>query len=313
MSSPFNPHPFHVGELRAHDAAGTGTPGAAIRELMPDQHRQFFSSLRFAMLATTDNDDWPVATIVTGPQGFISSDNPQSLRIDASAHWQESFTPLLAADKAIGMLGIEFATRRRNRANGYVTAFDDHGLHVHVEQSFGNCPKYIQARDVSNENKQQPASSTEFFTELNDEAKKIIGNADTFFVATASGNEAMNGNGVDISHRGGMPGFIRIDGNTLTIPDFVGNRYFNTLGNMLMEPRAALLFIDFISGDLLHLQGRTEVLWQSDESGNLAGAERLWRFHITSGWKKSTAIPLQWVLREVAPTTVATGIWAERN
>ena len=313
MSSSLNPQPFHVGELRAHGAAGTGTPGFAIREMMPDQHRQFFSPLRFAMLATTDKDGWPVATIVTGPQGFISSDAPQSLRIDATAHWQESFTSILSADKAIGMLGIEFSTRRRNRANGYVTAFDKDGLHVHVEQSFGNCPKYIQARDVSNKKNDHSASSTEFFTDLSDEAKKIIDNADTFFVATASGNETMNGSGVDISHRGGMPGFIRIDGNTLTIPDFVGNRYFNTLGNMLVEPRAALLFIDFITGDLLHLQGRTEVLWQSDETGNLAGAERIWRFHIASGWKKSNAIPLQWALREVAPTTEATGVWAERN
>ncbi len=309
MNIPFNPHPFHEGELHAHQAAGTGTPGAAIRELMPDQHRQFFSSLRFAMLATVDDTGWPVATIVTGPQGFISSDDPQSLRISASAHWQDSFIPLLDSDKAIGMLGIEFSTRRRNRANGYVRAFDQDGLHVQVAQSFGNCPKYIQARDVTNEDNHQSVSASQSFTDLDDEAKKLISNADTFFVATTSGNEQANGSGVDISHRGGMPGFIRIDGNTLTIPDFVGNRYFNTLGNMLVEPRAALLFIDFISGDLLHLQGTTEVLWQSDETGNLAGAERLWRFHITSGWRKAHAIPLQWTLREIAPTTENTGVW----
>lgn len=313
MNPPLNQQPFHEGELRAQVAAGTGRPGFAIREMMPDQHRQFFSSLRFAMLATTDNDGWPVATIVTGPQGFISSGDPHSIRIDATAHWQESFMPFLVSDKAIGMLGIEFSTRRRNRANGHVTALDDDGLHVHVEQSFGNCPKYIQAREISNERNDGPLSSKEFFTQLNDAAKKIINNADTFFVATTSGNEAMNGSGVDISHRGGRPGFIRMDGNILTIPDFVGNRYFNTLGNMLLEPRAALLFIDFIRGDLLHLQGRTEVLWQSNETGNLAGAERLWRFHITSGWIKSNAIPLQWSLREVAPTTENTGVWRERN
>ena len=88
MNAPINPSPFHDGEVRAHAAAGTGTPGAAIREQMPDQHRQFFSSLRFAMLATTDNDGWPVATIVTGPQGFITSDDPQSLKIAATAYWQ---------------------------------------------------------------------------------------------------------------------------------------------------------------------------------------------------------------------------------
>ena len=61
--------------------------------------------------------------------------------------------------------------------------------------------------------------------------------------------------GADISHRGGRPGFVRVDGDVLTIPDFRGNRYFNTLGNLIAEPRASLLFVDFETGDLLQLQG----------------------------------------------------------
>ncbi len=309
MSTPINPRPFHVGELQAHQAAGFDTPGAPIRELMPDQHRQFFSSLRFAMLATIDHDGWPVATIATGPQGFIFSEDSQHLHFSASTRWQESFIPLLTEGQPLGMLGIEFSNRRRNRANGHVTAFDSDGLRVQIAQSFGNCPKYIQARDVTNEESDQLSFTSKSLTDLDDEAKLLISNADTFFVATSSGNQEMHGAGVDISHRGGRPGFIRIDGNTLTIPDFIGNRFFNTLGNMLVEPRAALLFIDFATGDLLHLQGTTEVLWQSTETSGLAGAERLWRFHMTSGWRKSHAIPLQWTLREVAPTTTATGIW----
>lgn len=310
MSIPINPHPFHVGELLAHQAAGFGTTAAPIREMMPDQHRQFFSSLRFAMVATIAPDGWPVATIVTGPQGFISSEDPQHLHFSAQARWQESFLPLLREEQPVGMLGIEFSTRRRNRANGHVAAFDSDGLRVHIAQSFGNCPKYIQARDVTNEANDQLSPTAKSLSDLDAEARQLISNADTFFVATSSGDQEMSGAGVDISHRGGRPGFIRIDGNTLTIPDFIGNRFFNTLGNMLVEPRAALLFIDFTSGDLLHLQGTTEVLWQSDETSSLAGAERLWRFHMTSGWRKPHAIPLQWTLKEVAPTTTATGIWA---
>ena len=155
----------------------------------------------------------------------------------------------------------------------------------------------------------QPTLIAQDFTELNDDARRIISKADTFFVATTSAQNEAHAGGTDISHRGGMPGFIRIDGNTLTVPDFMGNRYFNTLGNMLVEPRAALLFIDFTTGDLLHLQGTTEILWQSDETSHLAGAERLWRFHITRGWKKANAIPLRWSLREMAATTERTGTW----
>lgn len=50
------------------------------------------------------------------------------------------------------------------------------------------------------------------------------------------------------------------------MPDFRGNRYMNTLGNLLAEPRAALLFIDFDRGDVLHLQGKTQILWQTQGS-----------------------------------------------
>ena len=75
----------------------------------------------------------------------------------------------------------------------------------------------------------------------------------------------------------------------LTIPDFKGNRYFNTLGNLVTDPRAALVFVDFARGDLLHLQGTTEIQWDGAEVRALEGAERLWRFHVTRGWRRRGA------------------------
>ena len=59
-----------------------------------------------------------------------------------------------------------------------------------------------------------------------------------------------------MSHRGGKPGFVGVQGDTLAIPDFRGNRFYNTLGNLLGDPRAGLLFVDFASGDILQIQGR---------------------------------------------------------
>lgn len=64
------------------------------------------------------------------------------------------------------------------------------------------------------------------------------------------------------------------------MPDFRGNRYMNTLGNLLAEPRAALLFIDFERGDVLHLQGKTQILWQAEGHPGVEGAERYWRFDV---------------------------------
>ena len=95
--------------------------------------------------------------------------------------------------------------------------------------------------------------------------------------------------GVDISHRGGGPGFVRVEGNGLTIPDFQGNRYYNTLGNLLGEPRASLLFIDFETGDLLQLQGMVTIDWSAAATKFVEGAERLWHFEIVRGWRRHAA------------------------
>ncbi|MNK23222.1 Pyridoxamine 5'-phosphate oxidase [compost metagenome] len=307
------PELFHAGELQAQTMAGTGTPAAAIRKFMPEQHRQFFAMLPYTLLASTDEQGWPIATIVTGQPGFLSTPDAEHLHLAADAHWQSESRQYFVTGKQIGMLGIDFSTRRRNRANGVVQQVGDEGLSIQVTQSFGNCPRYIQLRDVNEVDSSNLLPATRKFTELDTAARALIKKADTLFVATTSDLQESDKGGPDISHRGGMPGFIRIDGNTLTIPDFNGNRYFNTLGNMVVEPRAAILLIDFASGDLLHLQGRTEILWQSEETAALTGAERLWRFHIERGWHKSNAIPLRWTLRERAPTTERTGIWAEAH
>ncbi len=95
----------------------------------------------------------------------------------------------------------------------------------------------------------------------------MLANADTFFIASANvGEEAGPARGADVSHRGGMPGFVRIDdATTLTTPDFSGNRFFNTLGNLLHDPRAGLLFVDFASGDLLYVAALAEIVWDGPE------------------------------------------------
>jgi len=97
----------------------------------------------------------------------------------------------------------------------------------------------------------------------------------------------VRGGGVDISHRGGAEGFVRVEGDTLLIPDYRGNGYFNTLGNLVLEPRAALLFLDLEAGRMTCLQGAAEVFWNR---ADLPGAERVWRFEVTGGWRGPSPI-----------------------
>ena len=110
-----------------------------------------------------------------------------------------------------------------------------------------------------------------------------------------------------MSHRGGQPGFVDVQGNSLTIPDFRGNRFFNTLGNLLGDPRAGLLFVDFTSGDLLQLQGNVTIEWHPDHGPS--GTERLWHVDVERVWHRRGVFPFRWRFDDFAPTTLATGTW----
>lgn len=300
--------PFHAGELEAQARAGQFSRGGGIRGFMPDQHRLFFAELPWLFAGTLDAQGWPLATVLTGYPGFIESPTPNALVVRVLPSAQDPAAEAFHAGAGIGLLGIQFETRRRNRANGTIAAMGESGFAVAVTQSFGNCAKYIQTRTVEGWAMSGSAEPAEF-TRLDAPARKLIAAADTFFVASAAGADAGSTGGIDMSHRGGRPGFVRIDGDTLTVPDFAGNSYFNTLGNLLREPRAALLFVDFRTGAVLQLQGSVEILWNDPEAARLGGAERLWRFHVTRGWHRENALPLRWSAPVYAPTTLQTGAW----
>jgi hypothetical protein len=138
--------------------------------------------------------------------------------------------------------------------------------------------------------------------------------ADTLFIATAyagDSDQAGAAGGVDVSHRGGKPGFVRVDADgTLSMPDFVGNSFFNTLGNIAVNPRAGLLFIDFDSGDLLYLAVTAEIVWDGPEVKAFEGAQRLLRFKVRSMKRVEASLPLRWGPAELSPVLQATGAWA---
>jgi uncharacterized protein len=302
--------PFHPDELEAQARAGQTARGAGIRNFMPDQHRSFFELLSYLFVATADASGWPLATMLTGQAGFVHSPNPVTLRIDATAEPQDPVAPTFARGQEIGILGIDFSTRRRNRANGQISDLGGTGFTVAVRQSFGNCAKYIQRR-VAHRGPDVEVS-VEALAGLDAKARALIGQADTSFVASRSRAEFAAG-GLDISHRGGRPGFVRAEGDTLIMPDFAGNRYFNTLGNLLGEPRGSLLFIDFETGDLLQLQGIATIDWSDDARSSVKGAERLWRFEVVRGWRQHATSSLQWSFIDYSPVTLSTGSWDRQS
>jgi predicted pyridoxine 5'-phosphate oxidase superfamily flavin-nucleotide-binding protein len=286
------PMPFHEGELRAQALAGVEPFNAPIRNRMPDQHRTFFPLLPFVCVAVADADGWPLATLVQEAPGFASSPDPARLDVAALPTVCDPVRARLLAGAPVGMLGIDLGTRRRNRLNGVVAHVDDAGFAVDVVQSFGNCPRYIHVRSlVPVERTRGPVAM--FRTNLPERARAMLLEATTLFVASASGAGATGpAAGLDISHRGGPAGFAWLDGDVLTVPDFAGNRYFNTLGNFVAEPRAAIVLADVATGDMLQLQGRVDVDWTAAEPDRVPPVERVWRFRIERGWLRPGAFGL---------------------
>jgi hypothetical protein len=308
---------FHEGELAlqrstgAHDRLATAGP-RLIRDHMPQQHRDFFAQLPFLVAGLMDEAGQPWASALAGAPGFAHSPHERELRLQAMPAEHDPLKPALREGAPIGLLGIQAHTRRRNRLNGWVGAVGGSGFQVRVGQSFGNCPQYIQAREAEYSLPAVPPGTLEHLGRLDGPARAAIAGADTFFIATAHPGAAAGAapaHGVDVSHRGGKPGFVKVGSDTLTVPDFAGNFFFNTLGNLLLQPRCGLLFIDFDSGGATWLAARAEVVTDGAELRTFAGARRLVRFHIEQLRRVARALPLRWAPGLPSPEVGPTGQW----
>jgi predicted pyridoxine 5'-phosphate oxidase superfamily flavin-nucleotide-binding protein len=307
--------PFHPGETAVQERVGVREKveafgRRAIRDYMPEQHRTFFAQLPFIVVGSVDAKGRPWASLLVGPPGFVHSPDERTLVVRARPHPGDPLSGSLVSGASLALLGIELPTRRRNRANGHVIAPDEAGFTLRVEESFGNCPKYIQRRTpriVSSD--ATPVDWTSERGGLSEWARGLICAADTLFVASyADPEHGAAKRRVDVSHRGGNPGFVHIaEDGTLTLPDFVGNFLFNTLGNLLANPRAGLVIPDFTTGDVLFLSGTTEIVWDGPEVTRFAGAQRLWRLRPTSGIGLRGALALRAELEELSPHLSSTG------
>ncbi len=312
--------PWHEGELELQRHAGVAehmdTVGRKfVRRFLLDQHREFYPLLPFIVIGAVDAQGVPWATIRSGEPGFLHSPDPLTLDIDAIGDPSDPAEEGMKNGDPIGLLGIDLITRRRNRMNGIITRGAGDGFSVAVEHSYGNCPRYIQNRQFAF--KRDPAmphvSNVSVSERLDDQARRMIEAADSFFVASYLDREN-DGRQVDVSHRGGRPGFVRIDADGgLTVPDFNGNLFFNTLGNFLVNPKAGLLFVDYETGDVLQMAGRVEVILDSPEIAAFEGAERLWRVMPEKIVMRRDALPLRWTFDEngMSPSSQMTGTWGE--
>lgn len=287
---------FHPGERLLQARAGVAermehVGPRAVRDAMPDEHRGLFERLPLLFLGARDGEGRPWAGVVTGAPGFVRTPDARTLAVRALPSPEDPFAATLVAGAPIGVLGLEFATRRRNRANGRIAAVGHGGFLVGVEESFGNCPKYIVPRELG---PARPAAAEPVLAEgprLTARARAMVAAADTIFLATAAREGVA---GADVSHRGGPAGFVTVTetsgGSVLSLPDYPGNAFFNSFGNLELDPRAGLLVIDFSNGDTLSLTGRATVRWDAPEAGRTG---RTLAFTVERGRLRPGATPLR--------------------
>ncbi|NVK17254.1 MAG: pyridoxamine 5'-phosphate oxidase family protein [Methylocystaceae bacterium] len=274
MNSPFHPGETYVQSRLGFAEQSNRIGQKFIRSQIPDQHRDFFESQPFVFIGAVDETGHPWASYLAGPKGFISAPTDQQLVLRASLPTDDPLYGHLQKSQKIGMIGIEPHTRRRNRLNGRINRVTDERLVLDIDQSFGNCPKYIQRRKIGL--RQQSGESYTCDT-LCEDLRSTIKNADIFFITsrTKEMNQQPN-TGVDMSHRGGERGFVKvIDEHWLSFADYPGNRFFNTLGNIHTDPRIGLLFLDFDNHRTLHIKATAEIQWIQQERNILVHVDHV--------------------------------------
>ncbi|OCB19797.1 pyridoxamine 5'-phosphate oxidase [Mycobacterium malmoense] len=250
---------FHEGETATQRRAGVEAEARRLEGILGASGLSagtvaFLASQRFAALTGRDRDGVLWISPLAGPPGFLRGDE-DLLRVSALPPGGDPLHEIPGGQQ-VGLIAIDFAARRRLRVNGELVDADGGGLTVRVDQSYGNCPKYIHRHAIDVAGLTAPVSPRRA-TLLDPADQALIAGSDTFFLGTTHPTR-----GSDASHRGGPPGFVRVGSPTrLWWPDFPGNNMFNSYGNLAVDDEAALLFIDFDTGAALHLTGTARVRW----------------------------------------------------
>ena len=293
---------YHAGELGVQVRAGVQEEAQqverVIKTTMNPVAQEFLGQQPMAFVASVDAEGGVWASVVAGPPGFMVAVDEGTIRIGTAPTMSDPLHDNLRVNSDVGLLIIEFAKRRRMRVNGRAELQPDGSFDVQAHQVYANCPKYIQARRFEVVTPAgQNASDVSRTDRLTAKQEQWITQADTFFIASAHPEGT-----ADASHRGGNPGFVTVvDPNTLIWPDYVGNKMFNTLGNIAANPKAGLLFLNFDTGSTLQLTGEANIIWDAAQIAKYKGAERLLSYRIEQVLEIDDKLALRWEFESYSP------------
>ncbi|WP_318209810.1 MULTISPECIES: pyridoxamine 5'-phosphate oxidase family protein [unclassified Streptomyces] len=249
----------------------------------------FLEAQPMLMIGAADQEGRVWGSLLTGAPGFTRATGPHTVSVAGGIPAYDPLADAITPDGTpVGTLALDPRTRRRMRLNGTARP-SARGFTIEAEQVFSNCPKYLQKREWYGSDPGGPGTGTVQRGETLTPAQvRHVRAADTFFVATVAPD------GVDTSHRGGNPGFVRVDApGELSWRDYPGNAMFLTLGNLEEDGRAGLLFLDWETGTTLQLSGLAHTEYGPEG--------RVTRFRVERTAETPAGSPLRWSPPEYSP------------
>lgn len=96
---------------------------------------------------------------------------------------------------------------------------------------------------------------------MDDRTRAFIERSTLLFIASRNADGAM-----DVSPRGGQPSVLRLrEDGALLMPDYVGNKRLDTIGNLLANPDVALALLTRLSDDYLRISARATISQAEDD------------------------------------------------
>ncbi len=273
--------------------------GGFVNDEMSRRHVEYYRSLRYLPFGVADERGRLWATILCNPE--TTAEGSEVLKVKARVNPADPFVQAVCSSSPRQFAGVavDFTDRSRIKLAGWIDRAtleaETLTLTLRPNEHLGNCPKYITVRELRPT--RRTPETTALDAKLSSEAKAILRQASTIFIATRHSDSDPRESDMGLNHRGGPKGFLRYfeddRGAHLVLPDYSGNRFYQSLGNVETDPVMGVAVPDFASGALLQVSGRASNLFDDEASRLMPGATLVTLISIDEAFFTSGALDLE--------------------